>query len=170
MVTATVTDGFGWGQLPTGWTLVDAATATWTTTLAAASCDVVAPVAPTVAQATCTNGVVTRPTLTTPSTTGITYTVAPAGPYVQGQSVTVTATLAGTGVAWPETLPAGWTERTATTARFTVKFDAVGCTPVVPTAPQLVQATCTAGAVVPPSVVLRSTPGIVYTIASSQSR
>ena len=32
-VTATVTDGSGWGQLPEGWTRVDAATATWTVTL-----------------------------------------------------------------------------------------------------------------------------------------
>ncbi len=69
----------------------------------------VTPVAPTVIQAVCVAGVVTPPTLTSPSTTGITYTVAPAGPYVQGQSVTVTATLAPAGVGWPANLPVRWT-------------------------------------------------------------
>ena len=73
-VTATVADGFGWGQLPDGWTQVDPATATWTVTLPAeSSCEQVTPVAPTVTQAVCVGGVVTAPTLTLATTTAITY-------------------------------------------------------------------------------------------------
>ena len=109
-VTATVTDGHGWGQLPEGWVRVDAASATWTRTLSKTSCDEVTPAAPELVQAVCVNGVVTRPTLTLADTDVITYSADPAGPYSQGQSVTVTATLDEEGVAWPATLPQGWTE------------------------------------------------------------
>ena len=40
----------------------------------------------------------------------ITYSVDQEPPYAPGQSVVVTATLEGTGVAWPDRLPEGWTE------------------------------------------------------------
>ena len=121
-VTATVTDGFGWGTISPPWQRVDAATATWTTTLAAASCAEMTPVAPSVVQAVCVAGVVTAPTLTTPSTSGITYTVAPAGPYSQGQTVTVTATLAPAGGGWPANLGA-WERVSDTVAELEVTFD-----------------------------------------------
>ncbi|AEG45540.1 hypothetical protein [Isoptericola variabilis] len=71
-------------------------------------CIPVVPVAPAVTPSVCPPGssTVTRPTLTLPTTTGITYTVDPAGPYSGGQTVTVTAALQE-GYAWGE-LPAGW--------------------------------------------------------------
>ena len=49
--------------------------------------------------------------------------------------MTVTATLAATGVAWPNPLPDGWTLVNATTATFNVDLSAVTCTPVQPAAP-----------------------------------
>ena len=162
-VTATVTDGFGWGTICPPWQRVDAATATWTTTLAAASCAEVTPVAPAVVQAVCVAGVVTAPTLTTPSTSGITYTVAPAGPYVQGQSVTVTATLAAAGVGWPANLGA-WERVSDTVAELEVTFAAKSCTPVTPVVPAVTAATCTAGLVVPAVVAAGPTTGIVYVV------
>ncbi len=106
-VTAKVLDGFAWGQVSSPWTRVSDVTATMNVTLNAASCTQVLPVAPTVLEAKCRNGAIERPLLSTPVTTGITYTVAPAGPYSPGQSVTVTATLAGTGVAWPDDVAGG---------------------------------------------------------------
>ena len=69
------------------------------------------PVAPTVTQAVCRGGVLVPPTLTLPTTDGITYTRrSPIGPYAQGQSVTVTATLDGAGVAGLIVVAAGWIE------------------------------------------------------------
>ncbi len=47
-ITATVRDGYAWEQMPRGWTQLDSATATYTVELVAASCDEVAPAAPTV--------------------------------------------------------------------------------------------------------------------------
>ena len=55
------------------------------------------PAAPELVQAVCVDGVVTEPTLTLADTDVITYSADPAGPYSQGQSVTVTATLARQG-------------------------------------------------------------------------
>ena len=61
--------------------------------------------------------------------------------------MTVTATLRATGVEWPDTLPDGVDELTATTAEFVVKFDDVACLPASPVAPAVVQATCANGVV-----------------------
>ena len=78
--------------------------------MAAASCTVVTPVAPTVIEAVCVDGALTAPTLTLPTTDGITYTADRGGRRMRRvQTVTVTATLAATGVGWPATMPAGWT-------------------------------------------------------------
>ena len=162
-VTATVTDGFGWGTIVAPWQRVDADTATWTVTLKTSSCARVTPVAPTVVEAVCVNGVVTVPTLTLPSTTGITYTVDDDPPYEQGGSVTVTATLDPAGVGWPDDL-GDWVRVSATVATLLVEFDAVACSPVVPAAPTVGQATCTAGVVVPASVSVGPTTGITYVV------
>ncbi len=65
----------------------------------------VQPVSPTVTQATCTNGVVTTPTVVLATTpTGVSYVASPAGPYsgTANTTVTVTATLAGGFVVGPD--------------------------------------------------------------------
>ena len=67
-VTATLADGLKWGTMPAAWTQVDPATATFTVTLAAASCDEVTPVAPTVTQAVCRDGAFEPPTVTLATT------------------------------------------------------------------------------------------------------
>ena len=51
-----------------------------------------APKSPTVVPASCVGGVVTAPTVTPASTTGVSYTVAPPGPYDGSTTTTVTVT------------------------------------------------------------------------------
>ncbi len=146
-VTATVHDGFGWGTIVAPWVRVDADTAEWTATLALASCDEVTPVAPSVVEAVCVNGVVTAPTLTLAGRRrGSPTPLIDEPPYEQGQSVTVTATLDPAGVGWPADL-GDWVRVSATVATLSVEFDAVACTPVALAAPTVGQATCTAGVV-----------------------
>ncbi len=110
-VTATLAPaGVGWPDpLPDGWTETSDTTATFTVSLPAVACVPVQPVAPTVTQASCVNGVVTVPTVvlaTTPQ--GVSYVAAPQGPYVGtvDTPVTITASLAA-GFEWG-TLPDGW--------------------------------------------------------------
>ena len=79
--------------MPPGWTRVDNVTATYTVELTGTTCDEVTPVAPSLTQAVCRNGVLVPPTLTLAETDGITYTADPEGPYHAAQIVTVTATL-----------------------------------------------------------------------------
>ncbi len=146
-VTATVVDGFAWGQVSPPWTQVSDLRATMTVTLNAASCAQVLPVAPTVVEARCRAGVVEPPSLTLASTDGITYTRRSGWSVMpRVRSVTVTATLAPAGVGWPADLGA-WTRVSATVATLTVTFKPMACSPVVPVAPTVGQATCTAGAV-----------------------
>ena len=120
---------------------------------------------PTVTQAVCAGGVLSPPTLALATTDRITYTVAPSGPYAPGGTATVTATLAGTGVAWPDALPPGWARVNDTTATYAVTFKVVACTPVAPAAPTVTQATCTSwrGVRSDPSR-LPDTPGVVYVL------
>ena len=68
------------------------------------------PVSPAVVQASCVGGVVTAPTVTPASTTGIGYAVNPTGPFsgTQNYNVMVTATL-DAGFNWGP-MPAGWTQ------------------------------------------------------------
>ena len=168
-VTATLADGFAWTDpLPAGWTEVNPTTATFQVTLTAPSCTPATPVAPTVVQATCTNGAVTPPTITPGPTPGVTYTLAPAGPYDGNvtTTVTVTATLAD-GFAWTDPLPAGWTEVTPTTATFQITLTAATCDDVVPVAPALVQAVCVGGDVTEPTLTLPATDGITYTTGAA---
>ena len=140
-VTATLADGFEWGQMPAGWMQVDLVTASFTVSLVGTICAVVTPVG-----ADGEAGGVRRRgrdahTITSAPTDGITYTLSPAGnpagtyPASPAQSVTVTATLAPTGVGWPDPLAGRVDEGEATTATFTVELPAVTCTPVQPVAP-----------------------------------
>ena len=78
----------------------------------------------------------------------------------------MTATLAGTGVAWGDDL-GDWTpdpELPETVATLTVTFDPVACTPVPLVAPTVNQATCTAGAVRPPTIELVPAAGVIYSL------
>ncbi|MCF4123253.1 hypothetical protein L1785_19985, partial [Antribacter sp. KLBMP9083] len=163
-VTATLSAGFAWGTLPAGWVEVSPTVATFSVTFDDVECKEVVPVNPTVTQAACPAGELIAPTLTLPANTeAITYTVAPAGPYTAGQTVTVTATLSA-GFAWG-TLPAGWVEVSPTVATFSVTFDNVVCIVVSPQSPVLKPSVCPPGATVPtPSVLtVGTTTGITYT-------
>ncbi len=97
IVRAILANGYSLGQLPDRWEELGPGRARFVVVLTGASCRVVAPVAPALTQAKCAGGVVTTPTLTLATTDGITYAAAPQGPYTQGQSVAVTATLDATG-------------------------------------------------------------------------
>ncbi len=169
-VTATLVLGYEWGPMPAGWIQVDATKATWTGLLTGTTCSEVRPVDPDVTQARCALGVLNPPTLTPVPTDNITYTVNPEGPYRAGDTVTVTATLAQ-GFAWPDVLPPLWIETSATTATFMVTFDDVSCIEVTPVRPQVAQATCANGVVVPPLVTTDDTDdGVLYAVIPSELR
>lgn len=106
----------------------------------------------------------TAPTLTLAVTSSVSYSVAPAGPYATGQSVTVTATLQE-GYVFPATLPDGWTRASTTTAARSITFDSVECVVVNPETPTVVQALCMGGALQVPTLTLASTNGIAYDVA-----
>ena len=160
-VTATLTFGYEWGQMPAGWVKTNATTATYTVTLRAAACGVYTPVDPTVTQASCAAGIL-KPSLVLPTTDGISYTANPQGPYEPATTVTVTATVTAPGGVWPATLPSGWTRVSNTVATYQVVFVALACTPVAPVAPTVTQATCVNGAVTAPTIGLASTTGVTY--------
>ena len=151
-VTATVADGFGWGQLPAVGARSMPTTATLSVVLEGTSCDAVTPVAPTVTQAVCVDGVLQPPSLTLPVTTGSRTAADPASGWVPGGHGDGDGDVGGArgGVAGDL---ADWAPDPAsptTVATFTVTFDPVACKPVPPVAPTVNQATCTAGAVRPP--------------------
>ena len=89
-----------------------------------------------------------------PNGGGITYTMSPAAP-VAGNQVTVTATLSD-GYAWVDPLPDGWLagDPAATKATWSETLEYAPCTPVTPLYPVATEATCTAGEVTVPTVVL----------------
>jgi hypothetical protein len=163
-VTATLAAGYVWPvPMPSGWTRVNDTTATYSVTFADVSCAPATPLGPSVAQATCTNGAITDPTVTPEDTPGITYAVSPGGPYdgTQSNTLTVTATL-DDGYAWVDPLPAGWTRVDAETATSTVELTAASCTEVTPAASKIDEAACVGGAVTAPALTLSTTDGIIY--------
>ena len=154
-VTATLVGaGAGWPTtLPTGWTRTGNTTATFRLQAAAASCTPVQPGTPTAQAASCVAGAVTPHVITVPTNTAnITYTWTPLGTVGNTSTytgsaalnVTVTATLAATGVAWG-TLPQGWTRTGNTTATFPLTAIAGSCTTINPAAPSVTPAQCVAG-------------------------
>ncbi len=82
----------------------------------------------------------------------------------------VTATLDNEGVSWPAELPEEWVADVGDDGdAMTHTFADVSCTTALPVAPEVVMASCAVdGAVVPASVTLASTPGIVYTVAPAE--
>ncbi len=58
----------------------------------------------------------------------------------------------------------GWTETGSTTATYLVRFYVNSCIPVVPEAPDVVQATCTAGEVTVPTITPKVTGFVTYTL------
>ena len=159
-VTATLADGLKWGTMPPAWTYVDNDDGDVRVTLNAASCDEVTPVAPTVTQAVCRDGVLVPPTVTLATTDGITYTADQDGAVCAVAGVvTVTATLDDDGVGWPAA--AGGVDRDGSddgdvhgAVRVTRRVF-----PVVPVDPMVTQATCTAGEVTVPTIELATTSG-----------
>ncbi|GAA2842097.1 choice-of-anchor A family protein [Leucobacter komagatae] len=149
-----------------GWTLAkDKKTATFTVELKDVACDQpVAPVAPTVTQAVCTeDGSATAPKVTVAETAGVTYEVA--GDVKAGSTVTITAT-ADEGSFLTEA--EGWTlAKDKKTATFTVELADTACDqPVAPVAPTVTQAVCTEdGSATAPKVTVAETAGITYSLA-----
>ncbi|UTX53354.1 Ig-like domain-containing protein [Leucobacter aridicollis] len=124
----------------------------------------VAPVAPTVTQAICTqDGTATAPTVTVAETAGVTYTTA--GDMKAGSVVTVTAS-AGTGSFL--TPAEGWTvSADKNTATIKLTLEAVSCDqPVAPVTPTVTQAICTEdGTATAPTVTVAETAGVTYEVA-----
>ena len=166
-ITATVRDGYGWpNRLPAGWTKVDNATATYTVRLLDVRCLPAIPVAPHVEQVVCTGGELTDPKVTIlPWTFGVSYTKD--GDVVNGGTVTITATV-WNGFGWPDTLPAGWEKIDSATAQYVVNLDDVSCIDAVPVAPDVNDAVCIGGELVPPTISPVDTDGIEYTYDAGQ--
>ena len=163
-VTATLSDGLEWGELPDDWTEASPTEATFAVELVGTTCDEVTPVAPTNHDAECVGGALTPPTLTLAETDEISYNVDADPPYAPGQTVEVTATLDEEGVGWPDELPPGWTATSDTTATYTHTFDDVTCTPVLPVDPTVIEGACANGVATASSVQMEAAPGLVYSV------
>ena len=123
-ITATLDPaGVEWGALG-AWTELTDTTAELVVTFDEVDCLPASLVDPGVDQATCAEGVVTVPTVTprAAESTGVVYTVDPAGPYdgTADIEVLVTATVVND-YGWGQ-LPLGWTRVDAATATFTVNL------------------------------------------------
>jgi len=169
LVTATiVADGIEWGDLTdTGWTRVNATTATYEGEIEPNECDEIAPVAPTIADNTCIAGVFSPPRVvvaTTPA--GISYAVTTAPTAGNNWNYTVTATIDIDGVEWGDLT--GWVETSPTTATYTRTIEANECDEIDPVAPTISGNTCIAGVFTPPSVNLPTAPaGISYVLTTA---
>lgn len=162
-VTATPAEGFVL-TASTGWTLLENGSATFEVALDAVDCpQPIAPVAPAVTQAVCSaDGSASAPTVTPVSSDEVAYQVA--GSLTAGSTVTVTATPIGKRfLAVAKSSP--WTVTEAgDRATMEIVLDATDCAqPVIPVAPTVAQAMCSAdGDPVAPSVTLPETPGLTY--------
>ena len=121
------------------------------------------PAAPAVTDAACTGGQLTAPALSLATTSGITYSTDQSPPFRAGDQVVVTATL-GEGYAWPASLPEGWTESSPSEATYVVGFADASCVVVSPDDPLIVQATCSEGEVIAPTLTLAPVDGISYLV------
>jgi uncharacterized repeat protein (TIGR01451 family) len=164
LVTATiVVDGYAFPEegLLEGWTYVSPTVVQFSITLPLDECEIVEPVAPTVAQAVCTGGVLEAPeVILSTEPEGISYEID--GSVVPGATVTVIATITEDGLAWPDTLPEGWVEVDAVTATYEIVLDDVECEQVMLAAPDVTQAVCTGGELIDPTVTPVEREGIEY--------
>jgi hypothetical protein len=175
VVTATVLDGFAWADsdatpsgfagiglrpaqqgapepvpLPEGWTWVSPTAATFEITLEAfPPCPSIELEAPEVSQAECIDGEPTEPFVEPVETDGIEYAFDPAGPWDQGDSVAVTATITDPEAGWADPPADGWTVVDSTTATYEVTFEEIECEVATSTTSTTTAATTTtdAGAV-----------------------
>ncbi|MCC6703394.1 MAG: hypothetical protein IT334_00870, partial [Thermomicrobiales bacterium] len=165
-VTATITiDGVAWGNL-TGWTRVNATTATYTRTIEANECEAIAPIAPVFVDNVCIAGVYHPPRVFTSGLPdGISYALTTPPTAGNNWTYTVTATIDIDGVEWGNLT--GWIKTSATTATYTFTIEARDCGPVVPVTPTISGNTCLAGVFTPPSVDVATTPaGITYVVTT----
>ncbi|WP_460707974.1 hypothetical protein, partial [Myceligenerans halotolerans] len=125
-VTATLTEGHVWGELPEGWEQVSDFEAIYVVQLEDIDCDVlVLPEDPMVTQSKCVHGEPTEPMIVLPEDGVVTYVADPEGPYEPGQEVTITAELA-VGHGWGE-LPESWNQIGHLKAEFIVQLDDIEC-------------------------------------------
>ncbi|MDQ3657491.1 MAG: hypothetical protein M3457_20745 [Chloroflexota bacterium] len=136
--------------MPAGWNLVangQVAVANFELD-EAPPCAEVAPVAPTVKQASCDGGMFRPPTVVLPAnTTVISYTQI--GQAAVGRSVIVTAELGRETDTWATALPAGWALEGSFAVFPAGPFAKAVCTPAEPL---IVPAACHSGVLVPASV------------------
>ncbi|MBG6084628.1 choice-of-anchor A family protein [Zhihengliuella flava] len=126
----------------------------------------VAPVTPDVTQAQCIDGEATEPTITLPTTEGITYTIT--GTVEAGNTVTITATSDENTTL---TEADGWTLNNDGTATLEITLENPDCTEptteVAPVTPDVTQAQCIDGEATEPTITLPTTEGITYTITGT---
>lgn len=159
-VTATLGSGFTWENTSvSGWTFTDT-NATFTVLLDDPECTTVSPVLPTLTQAVCEGGVVSRLQVAIPADEeGISYIKS--GEEVSGGTVTVVARLAD-GFAWADTSLEGWTF-TPTIATLVVELDPVECAGVLPILPVVAQGCCDLGVLnLPETSIVSTSNGVTY--------
>ena len=83
--------------------------------------------APEVIEAECVDGEATEPSVEPVETEGVEYDLAPAGPWQQGDSVTVTATITDPEAGWADPLADGWNVVDPATATYEVTFEVIEC-------------------------------------------
>ncbi len=146
-------------------TLLQAKTSVTESVVVEIVCLETAPQTPALAQAICTDGHLVPPALTLADTPGITYTADPEGPYMSGQTVEVTASLAE-GYIWGD-VDDMWTVVDDLTAVTEVTFEEVACIPTLPEPPSIDDGDCLDGAGAPPTLSLVETAGVTYTVDPS---
>jgi hypothetical protein len=163
---------------PSGWTFVDASHETYAVTFAPSpTCGstivVLAPVSPTFTNPGCTStGLPVAPTITLATgPAGVTYAVSPAGPYVGGQTVTVTATIDNPAVNTFATPTAGgWTFVDSQHETLTHTFgpanqcSGTGGEKAVAVVPLFKDSVCVSGELTQATYTLPATNGVTYSV------
>lgn len=165
-----------------GWTFVSATTETYDVTFAAAPVcagvggvgagpTTVAPVAPTFGDPGCGTAGAIAPFVTTPAApSGVAYTVSPAGPYIGGETVTVTATISDPADQFVGPGTGGWTFVDATHETIAHTFAAaptcsgVGGVKAVSAHPTFADASCVSGTLNGASYTLPDVDGVRYVV------
>lgn len=158
---------------PAGWIYVDLTHTTTSITFAAApGCvETVVPAVPTVTESVCVGVTPSAPMLAFADLpAGVTYSVSPAGPFVPGQTVSVSAT-AGVGSQFVEPAPAGWVFGESNLETFAVTFAAAptcssAAAVVVAADPVFTDPTCENGSATGASYLVYATTGVSYFVDS----